>query len=374
MPVNRKGKLWRARVTLPGTGGKMRSLGSFPTKTEALNAVRGAQAEINRGAWIDPRKGRLTLEEYWTLYTASARYQRKTKGSKDLDATTWRKHMRPAFGHRRLSSIRHSDCQDWIDNLAAEGYSAPTINRCHRTLRAVLNRAVFEERLVRNPSLGCDVPAVPLRDGDGLTDVIWDVPELRAIIDAHPERYRTFVTVMATCGLRVSEAVGLRWSNVDMLRRRLNICEAVTLVAGEFQRGPTKNKHSRVVAVPEFLTLMLAQHREQFGDRPDGAVFSDDENKLINRQWYLRSVFRPALKHAGVHHGTVHDLRHSASSIVTAGTSIEDAQAMLGHSDTRVTQRYTHTLERRREAVAAHLEELFVPFLSPDGQESRSGA
>jgi site-specific recombinase XerD len=370
--------LWRARVTLPGTDGNTRHLGWYKTKSEAQRATKAAQTDLARGTWIDPRESHIALETFWEAYTASTRYQRKTQGSKDVDRATWNKYIGPTFGGRRLDKIRHSDVQDWIDGLIAAGASRSTVNRCHRTLRAILNRAVAEERIPRNPAIGCDVPAVPMkRDADELAEVVWDVPELQAIIRAHPDRYRAFVALIATAGLRESEAIGLRWPNVDVLAFEVHVVEAVTLTSIGLVRGPTKNKHRRTVSITTGVAAMLVEHRESFGEGPDGAVFTNKHGRLINRVNFLRAVFRPALKSEGVHDGDVHSLRHSAGSILAAELGIEEARNLLGHGHSSTTERYVHALKAKRERSRQALETLwandatgFGPILAPDSSET----
>lgn len=224
----------------------------------------------------------------------------------------------PALAHPHRGAVAPAALAQGyaLDTLGMTAGPA-TVNRAHRTLRAILNRALHEERILRNPAIGCDVPAVPMkRNADELADVVWDVPELQAIIRAHPERFRAFVATMATSGLRSSEAIGLRWPNVDVLDGEIHVVEAVTFPKGRPHRGPTKNKRRRTVPLTSGVAAMLVEQRERFGEGPEGAVFTDVKGQLINRFWFLRSVFRPALKAAGVHEGDVSSLRRSASSIL----------------------------------------------------------
>jgi len=365
VPIDRKARGYRVRVW---NGSGYDTVGYRETKKAARSLEAQAKADRDRGTYVDPTRGKVTLEQFFEVYISSPRYLRKTQGSRDLDRSTWNRYIAPKFGRRPLDSIRHAEVQDWLDGLGA---SRSTTNRVHRTLRAILNRAVHEEYLARNPALGCHVPTVPQkRDSDELAEVVWDVPELQAIVRSHPERYRAFVMTMATCGLRPSEAIGLRWPSVDLGRQEIHVVETVTLTSTGMVRGETKNKRRRTVPMTSGLVEMLREHRKHFDVGPDGAVFANDQGELINRVWFLRSVFRPALEIAGVHPGDVYSLRHSASSILADSLGIEAARELLGHSDTRTTERYTHTLAAKRERTRAALESLWsCPTVAPEREE-----
>ena len=137
--------------------------------------------------------------------------------------------------------------------------------------------------------------------------------------------------------------------------------EAVTLTSMGLVRGPTKNKHRRTVPITTGGAAMLVEHRERFGEGHDGAVFTNKHGRLINRVNFLRGVFRPALKRAGVHDGDAHSLRHSAGSILAAELGIE-ARNLLGHGHSSTTERYVHTLKAKRERSRQALETLWPPM------------
>jgi integrase len=349
MPIDRKGKLWRARATIPGTGGKMRILGTFKTKTEAQAAVDRAKVDLQRGAWVDPKQGRRTLGQFWEQYRETSAWRDLRPSTKNVYEQSWRAHIAPHFEHRPLGAIRRSEVQTWIDTL--KHASKPNVvNRAHRVLRMLLNIAVADDFIARNPALHVKVPSVPRKE----QEIVWSPEELRRIADAIPDHYRDLVQLLGFCGLRIGEAAGLRWEHIDLETGELHIREAVVVVKGRLVRGEPKTGNSRrTIVLPGVLWASLnARHDRERAD-PADAVFTRPDGRLLNRYYFLNNVWYPALKRAGVKRGTVHDLRHTAASLaIMAGASAVDVRDFLGHCSVAVTDRYAHMFEAKRRALA----------------------
>lgn len=126
-----------------------------------------------------------------------------------------------------------------------------------------------------------------------------------------------------------------------MLRRRVNVDQAVTEVGRELVYGTPKNHSRRSVPFPSFLAEMLAQHCE--GKAGDDFVFTAPQGgALRNRNWRRRS-FAPAMAqlldaYPDLERLTPHDLRHTAASLaISAGANVKAVQKMLGHASAAMT-------------------------------------
>ena len=126
-----------------------------------------------------------------------------------------------------------------------------------------------------------------------------------------------------------------------MLRRRVDVDQAVTEVGAELIYGTPKNHSRRSVPFPSFLTDMLAEHCED--KRPDDFVFTAPAGgALRNRNWRRRS-FNPAMDkllevYPELTRLTPHDLRHTAASLaISAGANVKAVQKMLGHASAAMT-------------------------------------
>jgi integrase len=164
--------------------------------------------------------------------------------------------------------------------------------------------------------------------------------------------------VLAYCGLRWSELAALRAEHVDLLRRRLNICEAVTEInGGPLAWGTPKSHEARSVPLPRFLVDELAAHLAGRGKRDllfttvNGEVL---RNRNARRSWFDRAA--AAIGQAGF---TPHELRHTAASLaVSSGANVKAVQRMLGHASAAMTlDIYADLFDSDLDAVADRLDD-----------------
>jgi integrase len=142
-----------------------------------------------------------------------------------------------------LASITHADVVGWVAELTASGLSASTVRHAHRVFAMLLGLAVRDGRLSRNPAERVPLPRVRRTDKRFL-----DHDQVAELADAAGP-YRLVVLVLAYCGLRFGELAALRVRRVDLLRRRLEVAESVTEVAGRVVFG-TPNASAAVGAAP----------------------------------------------------------------------------------------------------------------------------
>ena len=112
-----------------------------------------------------------------------------------------------------------------------------TIHRVVQLMTKCVN-AAFEDRLIpHNPVAKLPLPRIERREMRFIdTDEIW------RLADAIDRRYRGLVLLGAYGGLRLGEMLGLRWSQVDLLRRRVHIAETLVDIGGTISFGPPKTK------------------------------------------------------------------------------------------------------------------------------------
>jgi integrase len=138
------------------------------------------------------------------------------------------------------------------------------------------------------------------------------------------------VLVLAFCGLRWGEAIALRVADVDFLRRRIMLSANAVQLGGKHHVGPTKDRRSRSVPVPEFVVEDLCRLCE--GKSRDDLIFPTSNGGYLPRPRSGDGWFAAALRRAEVPTITVHDLRHTCASLaVCAGVNVLALQRMLGH-------------------------------------------
>ena len=324
------GKRYRVRYRLPDHSQTDKR--GFRTKREAELYLASVEVSKARGDFIQASLSRITLGEWAELWLAN---QVQLKPSTRLGyELIGRAAIIPRLGKISLADLTHSGIQNWLSEVSAQ--AAPSTTRSyHRVLSMMLKYAVRDGRLSRNPADGVNLPRIVKQKHGYLThQQVHHVADL-AGGDGDLIRF------LAYTGLRWGEAAALRVSDLDMLRRRVNVDQAVTEVGRDLVYGTPKNHSRRSVPFPSFLSEMLAAHCES--KRGSDFVFTAPMGgALRNRNWRRRR-FDPAMTelleiYPTLIRLTVHDLRHTAASLaISAGANVKAVQKMLGHASAAMT-------------------------------------
>lgn len=332
-------------------GGGRRATRYAKTKAEARLRLAELQKLKAAGA---VEGSRLTLGQYLARWLDDVR--------PNLAPATWRKHesicrtgLGPALGRRRLSDLSVADVRRYLASAPVGAQSA----RHHRaTLRRALADAQRDGLVSRNVAALAEPPSLPSRERTVLT-----ADQVRALIDGtRDDRLRALWILLATTGLREAEALGLLWADLDPDAATVTVRATLQRVDGEWQRRPPKTARSRrTVYLPSVTVDALREHRRaQMAEwlaagRPGelGLVFITPRGRPIHGT-NLSKLLYAHLDRLGLPRVTIHDLRHSAATMLYAeGVPLEAIADMLGHSTVRVTQDlYRHRVEHIQKGAA----------------------
>lgn len=328
-----------------------------------------ADLTFNRGrdASYDPSAGRIPLDEYWRTFLAGLESRegrppaRSTVALYEMHYRLWIGGSRlPAerrLGPRKLSEISTEHVRQWRNAMREYGAGEATVNAATRLLKSVLNRAIADGKITRSPAAGVRNPATT---PDGGMRVL-EPEQVRALVDAHPERFRALALVLAWRGPRSGEAAALRVGDLDLMRGAMTIDESRS---DRYGIGPTKTRRTRVISLPSFLRDALAQHVARFCDPrdPSASVFTGAQGAPLRVSYYRRHTFADAVAGAGLDSElTPHDLRDTAATLAfKGGATVREVQLMLGHADPAITlRRYTGVLDSMKAATDAALDAMF---------------
>lgn len=334
----------RYEVRLRGVDGQERSR-TFRTKKEAERYERNQQSAIEQGLWVDPRGGKVTLENWAAEWQRTVVHLRSTT-QRIYDANL-RNHILPELGYVELGKLTPSMLRAWLSGLTTKvGHRgrplAPgSVAQAYRTLNRVLVAAVDDELLGRNPLRGVKPPPVQAEPMRFLSHE--EVATLAAAVDP---RYRALVLVAAYTGLRAGELIGLRRRYVDLLHRTITVVEQVQYIGGRHEvLRPKSAAGRRSVALPGLVAEALHEHLAAHGEPgPDGLVFPAPTGGYLRLENFRRRVWQPAIAAAGVAPLRVHDLRHTCASLaIASGADVKVLQRMLGHASAALTLDRTDT-------------------------------
>jgi integrase/recombinase XerD len=220
----------------------------------------------------------------------------------------------------------------FLARLRKEGYSNRSLNLVVQALRAYFRFEGYDEEAekLKPPKVPRSLPKALTRD---------EVKKLLSVIPPTRKRDRLIVLLLYGAGLRVSELVNLKKSEVDLER-------GIIVVRGG------KGAKDRVVPIPEFLVEEIRSYLETRSDSSEYLLVEErrkSKDKLSTKTiWYLLKKYGDR---AGVE-VTPHKLRHSfATHMLERGVDIRAIQELLGHSNLSTTQIYTKvTVEHLKKA------------------------
>jgi integrase len=140
--------------------------------------------------------------------------------------------------------------------------------------------------------------------------------ELRRLLAAIPDQWRPLFDLLALTGLRISEAIGLRWCDLDLDRQvsRLHVRQAI--VRGIV--GAPKSRHGiRSLPISSDLAQRLTERRPT-GARPADLVFTRADGQWLRPEYLRRYVLRPAVARAGIAPLGLHAPRHTCAALLVA--------------------------------------------------------
>jgi integrase len=259
----------------------------------------------------------------------------------DAYEQTIRNYLLPELGTVPLRTLQPSRVEALTADLLARGYSPNTAARARDVLRRAIADAVKDGHVDRNAAALARPPRVP-RDQIAAPTTA-DVTALLAALDGH--RLRDMVLVMAATGLRVSEAMGLRWE--DVADGALTVRYQLARIDGEPVLAEPKSARSRrTILLPPVAAAALrgqrarqAQERIAAGPRwadATGLVFTTADGSPLSEST-LQYVMGRACREAGIRHLSPHDLRRWTATAIVATGDVKAAATVLGHVSAALT-------------------------------------
>jgi integrase len=303
------------------------------------------------------------------VFVALRRSQWRSRKTAEGNLMVLKKHVLPALGAYKLEEVTSVLVQRMLDNKAQQRatatkgatrietdrtYSHSLVRRMLILTRAILNEAVEQDYIRKNPARRCTMPATREVSRPALTPA-----QVAALLDVLEQRDRLIARLLSICALRAGELFGLRiadWVPMsDIDGGVLNIRQQIT--------GRLKTKAS---SAPVVLTKALDQEIAEWvatadtRSRQSGLMFPSDADTPIAPANWLKRVLKPAAKKAGIDHITLHMFRRTYPTIGQhqQGGSVKDLQAQLRHARPDMTMTvYTQAVTPGVRAAAEYVEQ-----------------
>jgi integrase len=296
------------------------------------------KTEIREARYFPPeRRKPLMFEEVLENYRRALERQ---QGDDGWGPERFRR-LRETFGRQPAAAITPEKVEAFRDELS-EDHAPATVNRHLQLLRAVFLRAIRDGKVDSTPT-----SKVRFHRENNKRERYLSDDEERRLFETLPAWLHPLVTVALHTGMRKSELLKLKWSDVDFTTGTIHVRDPKS---GE-------NEHVLMNETTKRALKTLSDSRTRVVDLKDALqrhlnryVFTAPEGgyiHVLNRYWY------PALRRAGIDGLRFHDLRHTfASRVAMSGVDLYTLQALMRHRSPQMTQRYAHlSAAHQREAI-----------------------
>jgi integrase len=337
---------------------------TFSTRRDADRFAVTTETDKLRGAWVDPKGGRITLKEYASSWLATRNGLRPR--TRETYESQLHLHVLPELGALRLNALAPQRIREWHHGLVTSRAVSPnTAAKCYRLLRTILNTAVADELLACNP---CQVERGGVEHADERPTAT--VPQVWQLADAMPPRLRTMLLLAGFCGLRLGELLGLERRHVNVLHGLLTVEQQEhQLRDGTLLLGPPKTGAGhRTIALPPFLVPEVEAHLNEFtGPEPNSRVFPGKRGGPLRRHVVHAHWARARAQMTLPTGFRFHDLRHTANTLTAAtGASTRELMHRMGHASPQAALRYQHATRARDTEIAQSLGALIEAASSRD--------
>lgn len=259
-----------------------------------------------------------------------------------------RTYLLPHLGRHRLAALRATHIEAMYDAMRDEGLAEATVRQTHAILGKALADAERLGVIGVNPWKRVEAPGTNTNKRAQLT------PAQAARVLAATDDARWWLALFY--GMRQGECLGLRWSDIDLHRKRLTIAQ--TLQTAEdgslFFDTPKSDASARVLPLVPLMEARLRLAWVEAGQPVDGLVFAREDGGPVRPRddW---QAWRDLLAEVGVPMVALHAARNSAASLMeAAGVPDRRAAQILGHSSVQITHGYqTSDLDLMAEDFAA---------------------
>ena len=341
---------WQARVSRDG---KEFSIGTFRTKKEAEIEAGKVEERIYYGQALNDRH--MLFDEVVKEWLKYKKLDMKPNSYEGLERIA-RIHLLPFFENQRIMKIRRRDIKNWITHYAKLNLSYGSKSKYLSVLKSVFHYAVYDlEVLEKSP---CDKLSMPVQDSVEVNEEVkyYSLDELEKLLDFMKNKknqrygdyqlYYMLMYFLSKTGLRISEALAVRWS--DIKDNKLTVERQIKKINNAKKLDTLKSSSSyRTITLDEDLVKELKKFKikqnEMILENPyipknqDDIIFQNYLGDYLDVR-AVRKSFERYCKRVGLEYKGTHVFRHThAVLLLEAGASIKYVSERLGHKSIKTT-------------------------------------
>ena len=353
---------WCAQVYLDGK----RISKSFHSQKESSDWLKKMRGLVDDGLTFN--NTRLTVNEFMDSWITTIKTTRRKSTWTHYESLT-RRYIKPALGNVRLLNLRSEQVQFFYNDLQERGVSIYTIDKIHTAFHAALEHALRLGMINRNPAHYVRPPKVTPKE----MAILTDSQASAFLVTLQGHRWEALFHLAIVTGARQMELLGLKWTDVDWLRKTLKIERQLERPGGngvQFSSPKTKNGRRTIDLGKRSMEVLRTHYEKQQELRKaagenwseNGLIFTTNNGTPIHPRNLLRD-FKILLEDAGLPQIRFHDLRHTAASLMlNNGIPVIIVSRRLGHAKASITlDVYGHLIPSMGAEAAEMMDELVMP-------------
>ena len=337
---------------------KQKNMGSYPLKRDASKRLNELKEEIYNDDLAIPTN--VKLEKYLMDFLE--------KYKVNLSITTYncyvricKKYINPILGSIKLNDLRPIHIQNYVDDLV--GILSPQTIKIHINILNLALKRAYKLKLVKYDIVDC----IEVPKNKKFKSEVYDQKDIAKLLETIKNTDLELpINLAIGLGLRISEVLGLSWSDIDFMENTITIEKITARDSGKvILKEPKTDTSKRTISAPKEVMAMLKDYKRKYlQDKLQGKIkdcnllfFDKNENPIAED--VLSKKFSRFLKKHNLKHIRFHDLRHShVTLLINAKVPIKVISERVGHSNVNTTLNiYSHTLKEMDQEASEKISE-----------------
>ncbi|HBF6217471.1 site-specific integrase [Clostridioides difficile] len=340
---------------------KQKSYGSYEKKKDAEKHLIEIKSTINKNKFVAPNS--VTLVERCYIYLEEKKDNFSPYTLRNRKSVI-RNHIEPFFRDMKLIDISPSFLQTYVNKIYKK-YSLNSAKNSISFLTALLHEAYRLREIQEDVS---SFVITPNKKDTSVTN-FYTKEEAQLLLERCLDTDLAIpIYFMLGLGLRFGEAVGVRWSDVQLNEGIINVRQTMVHVDGKvtFKSPKTTKSKRRLTAPAELMVLLKEEKLRQNKLKLQGILKNELDLICLNKKfqpWTQQKFFKPfkrLLESNNLRYIKLHELRHTnATLMLLSGTNIKTISERLGHTDIKITMnKYSHVLEEMDKEASENLSKI----------------
>lgn len=364
--IRKRGENYNVYIEYADSNGKtkQKSLAKYNNKKDAEKHLIDLKSSINNNKFILPKD--LTLVNRCYQYMDD-NYKNASPNTISSRSIFIKKDIRRFFNDIKLVDVTPTLLQRFIHDLYSR-YTFESFKVRYGFLRAVLRESYRLKEIQENP---CEFIKLPTKKIEETNINVYDRDEVKDLISKLEGSYIEIpILLMLTLGLRVGEALGLTWSDIDFDSNTITVnrIQVYTSKTGVIYKAPKTQESIRTLSAPIELMNKLKKLKIERNKLILENIISEKYKNLVClnsnliefRESTLWKAFKIFRERNNLRHIRLHDLRHTnATMMLLSGIEMKVVSERLGHTDISISiNRYSHVLKEMDEEASSYLNDI----------------